>query len=171
MKKIFACSLIALGCMAGTAHAGSGEVRFLGAVTDTTCDLLPEVDGSVNNLVQLGTAGIDGKAGQKTFKLVLNPAQPDCAALPDDQVATIAWGGMFNEQGLTNQSGLATDAWVNIKTVNATGTQTDINSTSHAADWTGDTLKATGAEFTAELNGGKIPGDFASAAAFVVAYK
>lgn len=171
MKKIFACTLIALGCMAGTAQAATGDVRFVGAVTDTTCDLVPEVSGSINNLIQLGTAAIDGKAGLKEFSLTLNPTQEGCTALPDDKVATISWSGPLNANGLTNQSGAATDAWVNIKTVNATGAQKDINGTDHAADFTGAALKAKGAAFTAELNGGKVPGEFASAAAFVVAYK
>lgn len=162
---------VVLGCTVSNAYAGSGEVRFVGAVTDVTCDLVPKVDGSVDNLIQLGTASMDGKAGLRDFALVLNPAQPDCAALPDDKIATIAWSGLLNENGLANQSGIATDAWVNIKTVNAEGTQKDINSTDHAADFTGATLKSEGAEFTAELNGGKIPGEFSSAAAFVIAYK
>lgn len=170
MKKFFACTLIALGCMASTAHAGTGEVRFVGVVTDTTCDLVPEVGGSINNLIQLGSAAIDGKAGLKEFALTLNPAQSDCTALSDEKIATISWSGPLNENGLGNQSGIATDAWVNIKTVNASGTQKDIKSTDHAANFTGAALKAKGAAFTAELNGGKIPGEFASAAAFVVAY-
>lgn len=171
MKKIFACTLIALGCMAGSAQAATGDVRFVGAVTDTTCDLVPEVGGSINNLIQLGTAAIDGAAGKKEFSLTINPTQTSCTTLPEDKVATIAWSGPLDANGLANQSGAATDAWVNIKTVNATGTQKDIKSTDHAADFSGAALAGRGAVFTAELNGGKIPGEFASAAAFVVAYK
>lgn len=160
-----------LGAVSHLAYAGSGEVRFVGVVTDTTCDLLPKVDGAVNNLIQLGTSSVGGKAGAKDFALTLNPNQPGCV-LADDGIATISWAGPLNENGLGNQSGTATDAWVNIKTINATDTSPkDINSTANSASFTGKIVKTDGAKFSAELNGGTTPGEFASAAAFVVAYK
>ncbi|MGL4666765.1 MAG: hypothetical protein ACRCWR_02400 [Saezia sp.] len=170
MKKIFACTLIALGCMAGTAHASQGEVRFIGSVTDITCDIVPDVGGAVKDTVQLGRVAIGSVADVVNFKLAPNPTGDECLGLTG-KTANIAWTGNFTEAGLANHTGTATDAWVKIDAVNSEGTNKAITSTNTASDWTGDKLLSEGAQFTAQLNGGNVAGNFETAAAFVVSYK
>lgn len=168
-KNLLAVSALALAVMSGSALAANGEVQFLGVVTDTTCDLKPETGGAVNNLVQLGTVA-KGTAGTVVnFALKADPAAPGCATLTGK--ATIGWAGPFSATGLKAQSGLATDAWTKIDTVNADTTAVqNINSTHLSSQFDATQLTVTGAQFTAQLNGGAIVGDYQSAAAFVVAY-
>lgn len=40
-KNLLAVSALALAVMSGSALAASGDVQFLGVVTDTTCDVNP----------------------------------------------------------------------------------------------------------------------------------
>lgn len=168
-KNLLAVSALALAVMSGSALAANGEVQFLGVVTDTTCDLKPETGGAVNNLVQLGTVAKSTAGNVVNFALKADPAAPGCAALTGK--ATIGWTGPFSVTGLKAQSGLATDAWTKIDTVNAQTTAAqNINSTHLSSDFDAAKLTTDGAQFTAQLNGGTIVGDYQSAAAFVVAY-
>ncbi|ARZ01232.1 hypothetical protein AXW37_09840 [Yersinia ruckeri] len=163
-------SLIALG--GANAFAANGEVQFIGAVTATTCDLIPEVSGAVNNVIQLGTAPIDNVATEVEFALKPNDTQAGCAALDTTKTAEIAWGGQFNASGLENQGGTATGSWVKLSTVNAKTTAiVDMTASKLSADFDGAVLKADGAKFKAQLNGLNQAGSYNSAAAFVVAYK
>lgn len=169
-KNLLAVSALALAVMSGSALAANGEVQFLGVVTDTTCDLKPESGGTVNNLVQLGTVAKSTAGTVVNFALKADAAQAGCAALTGK--ATIGWAGPFSNTGLKAQSGLATDAWTKIDTVNADGAQAaqNINSTHLSSDFDATQLTTAGAQFTAQLQGGNIVGDYQSAAAFVVAY-
>ncbi|WNI88057.1 fimbrial protein [Citrobacter portucalensis] len=172
MKKVILVSAVAMASlgMINIASAAHGEVQFIGAVTAKTCDLTPEVNGSVTNMVQLGTAGVNGQASAVTFKLKANPDQPDCEALAAGDTATIGWGGQFDHQGLGNQSGSANGAWVKLMSVNSKTANSVITSSKASSDFAGDKIKTDGAQFEATLNGGAAPGDYRSAAAFVVAY-
>ncbi|HII3146300.1 TPA: fimbrial protein PefA [Citrobacter braakii] len=168
-KNLLAVSALALAVMSGSALAANGEVQFLGVVTDTTCDLKPEVGGTVNNLVQLGTVAKSTAGTVVNFALKADAAQAGCAALTGK--ATIGWAGPFSNNGLKAQSGLATDAWTKIDTVNADTTPAqNINSTHLSSLFDATKLTSDGAKFTAQLNGGLIAGNYQSAAAFVVAY-
>ncbi|MEG2398562.1 MAG: fimbrial protein [Citrobacter sp.] len=169
-KNLLAVSALALAVMSGSALAANGEVQFLGVVTDTTCDLKPEAGGTVNNLVQLGTVAKNTAGPVVNFALKADATQAGCAALTGK--ATIGWSGPFSTTGLKAQSGVASDAWTKIDTVNADGAQVvqNINSTHLSSDFKADLLTIDGAKFTAQLNGGGTAGDYQSAAAFVVAY-
>ncbi|MGS0639263.1 fimbrial protein [Citrobacter sp. VF227] len=170
MKKyLLAVSALALAVMSGSAMAASGEVQFLGVVTDVTCDLKPEVGGAVNNLVQLGTASTGGAGNEVGFTLKADGTQAGCQNLTGN--VTIGWSGPFDANGLKAQSGLASDAWTRIYAVNAVTTPLqDINSGTLSTDFDATKLTTDGAQFNAYLNGGGIVGDYQSAAAFVVAY-
>lgn len=172
-KNLLAVSALALAVMSGSALAASGDVQFLGVVTDTTCDVNPGVNGAVNSVVQLGTAPINDKGGTVDFSLKPDMSQAGCQNLTNASTVTIGWTGPFDGNGLKLQSGAATGAWTEIKTTNATANQT-INTTNLSADIAGDVFIANGGEgmkFTAQLNGGATAGDYHSAAAYVVAYK
>ncbi|MII49969.1 fimbrial protein [Salmonella enterica subsp. enterica serovar Bredeney] len=173
MKKIIlttAVIMASLGVING-ASAASGEVQFIGAVTAKTCDLTPEVNGSVTNMIQLGTAAIGSAASPVDFSLKPDLSQADCEALSDSTAVTIGWGGQFNDKGLGIQSGTATGSWVELVSVNSIKTNTSITSSVSSVDFKGDKIKSDGAQFKATLNGGSVAGDYRSAAAFVVAYK
>lgn len=172
MKKVIIASTVALSFMGmvNTASAAHGEVQFIGAVTATTCNLVPEVGGAVNNLVQLGTAGLTTAAPAVSFAL---KGDANCTALTATDTAEISWGGPFNAQGLRAQSGTATGAWVKLTAVNSKTANQDMTSALSTASFAGNLIisGADGAQFTATLNGGGTAGDYKSAAAFVVAYK
>ncbi|ELF1294343.1 fimbrial protein [Salmonella enterica] len=172
MKKSILSAVIVMSALGGglNANAANGEVNFIGAVTATTCDLSPEVSGSITNMVQLGTAGVSAAATPVEFVLKPNSAQAGCTGLLDSNVAEIAWGGQFNATGLENQGGSATGAWVKLTSVNSKANG-DITSSSLTSEFAGDKIKDEGAKFNATLNGGSTAGDYKSAAAFVVAYK
>lgn len=175
MKKLFSLSVLSLALLSGNALAGNGEIRFIGAVTDVTCNLVPSVGGSVNNTIQLGTASLTTPATAVDFSLKSDMAA-DCSALQDDDVVSIAFMGPLNDAGLANQSGLATDAIVEIKSVNATAAADNtvvIKQGSDKRAFKGSlfsTAGAAGAQFTAQLVGKTEQGDYQSALAFAVSY-
>lgn len=173
MKKIVLATTVAMASlgMISTASAASGEVQFIGAVTAKTCDLRPVVNGNVTNMVQLGTANISQAGSAVEFSLKPNTSQSDCQALSNTMTAVIGWGGKFNGQGLGNQNGSASGAWVELKSLNSKTANTVITSNKSSSDFAGDKIKSEGAKFSAKLNGSTTPGDYRSAAAFVVAYK
>ncbi|EOU4021579.1 fimbrial protein [Salmonella enterica] len=173
MKKIVLATTVAMASlgMISTASAASGEVQFIGAVTAKTCDLKPVVNGSVTNMVQLGTANISQAGSAVEFSLKPDSSQADCQALANTMTATIGWGGKLNSQGLGNQSGSASGSWVELKSVNSKTANSIITSSKSSSDFAGDKIKSEGAKFSAKLNGSTVPGDYRSAAAFVVAYK
>lgn len=173
MKKLLALSALTLALISGTATASNGEVRFIGAVTDVTCDLVPSVDGNVSNLIQLGTAAVNGDATPVNFSLK-SGGDAGCAALTDTDVVKISFAGELTDAGLGAQSGLATDAYVTILSKNAAADNTAIISKgSDTREFAGDLFKdanAVGAQFEATLHGQSEAGDYQSALAFVVAY-
>ncbi|EGB2808526.1 fimbrial protein PefA [Salmonella enterica] len=171
-KNLLAVSALALAVMSGSALAASGDVQFLGVVTDTTCDVNPGVNGAVNSVVQLGTAPTNDKGSIVNFSLKPDMSQTGCQNLAAGNTVTIGWTGPFDGNGLKAQSGAADDAWTEIKTTNATVDKT-INTTNLSADIAGDQFIANngqGMTFSAQLNGVTKAGDYKSAAAYVVAY-
>ena len=171
-KNLLAVSALALAVMSGPAMA-SNEVQFLGVVTDTTCDLVPEVNGSVKNLVQLGSVAKSATGTPVEFTLKANAATTGCGTSDlATKVATISWAGQFNATGLSNQNGAATDAVALISTKNAKTTPVQaITVSKTSAEFDAPGLTTDGAQFTATLKGGSVVGDYNSAAAYVVSYK
>ncbi|MBC6504702.1 fimbrial protein [Citrobacter freundii] len=170
-KNLLAVSALALAVMSGSAMAAN-EVQFLGVVTDTTCDLTPSVNGSVNGLVQLGSVTKTATGTPVDFALKADPTAPGCGTADlQGKVATIGWNGPFNTDGLKPQSGTATDAVALIASKNAQTTAIQPITQSHlSAGFDASILTTDGAQFTAALKGGAVAGDYQSAAAYVVGY-
>lgn len=176
-KSLFAVSALALAVMSGSAMAAN-DVQFIGAVTDTTCNLVPEVNGATVNVVHLGTVAT-GAAGKPVEFTLKRGSDAGCSALTNTGAptsATIGWQGPFNAAGLSNQSGTATGAVMTLKTVNAKDTQKTITNAVSSADFDVSKIAtsagtADGAKFEATLTGGATAGTFISSAAFAVAYK
>lgn len=174
MKKTIIASMVSLAAIsmfASYATAATGQVKFLGAVTATTCALTPTVSGSGNSIIQLPDAATNAAGTAVTFTLKAD-ATSGCTGLTAAQTATISWMGDLNTKGFMNQGGSATDAWVTLTTVNSkTNPQQTITSANQSTDFAGNVINTTGAQFKAVLNGGATAGDFRSVAAFAVAYK
>ncbi|MFB2962667.1 fimbrial protein, partial [Aeromonas jandaei] len=141
---------------------------FIGAVTSVTCDLQPEVSGAVGATVQLGTVEASGTGSAVEFSLKTVAGQAGCASLTG-KTATITWAGNLTAQGVGNQGGRATDAWVELKGVNSAAT-TPVTASSSRVEFEGNKINSEGAKFTAALKAGTAVGDFKSVTAFVVAY-
>lgn len=181
MKKGIIASVIALSMASGMAHAAgqTGEVQFIGAVTQNTCDIVPEIDGAMSkNVIDLGTVvpnTLDANLVYKDFALkAKDSTQQGCLDF-NTKTATISWASAaFNPQGLGVTSGSATDAVVLMKTVNDKANAQALITSANNQDieFNGsDLTNGVGFKFKAALKGGQVIGDFRSAAAFTVAYK
>ncbi|ENS0117644.1 hypothetical protein ACYI8D_004429 [Escherichia coli] len=183
MKKLMIASAIAMTMTAGSAMAAlgaagsQGEVRFLATITAKTCDLVVEGSGGVNNVIQFGSHTANGAAVTKNF--VMKPVDPDCFAPSAGAKAKahFTWvSPNFDAQGIKNQSGTATDAWVELKAVTegtSVASNTDaITSTNNAVTFEFDeAAKAQGFKYTAKLTPGAAVGAFDTAAAYTVVYE
>ena len=174
-KSILVLSILSTALLSGTASAAN-EVRFLGAVTDVTCDLVPEVGGAVKNVVQLGavkpfkTGATDHNGAEIDF--ALKPANGATCAAIDTLTATIAFDGNLNTQGLGAQSGAADDANVLIKAKNAQNNDTTpLVQGKNTRTFDGTDINTDGAQFSAQLVGGTKIGDFQTAIAYAVSYQ
>ncbi|EMV1250442.1 fimbrial protein PefA [Salmonella enterica] len=176
MKKQFlAVSALALSVMSGAALAAPQDVQFVGVVTDMTCDVKPEVNGSTGNYVQLGSVAASKTGSEIAFTLKADPGTgaDACGTAIANKTATVGWVGPFNAEGLTAKTGSATDAVALIKTVNSSATnQVTMTSNDTQAEFNAANLtNGTGLKFTAALKGGTQKGDYISSAAFLVQYK
>lgn len=175
MKKLMIASAIAMTMAAGSAMASQGEIRFFGNVTAQTCDLVPEIGGAVNNMIQLGTVTTksgDGNTHQgQAIEFTLKAKDAGACAEAAKLGATIAWDGNLGAQGVVNQGGQAVDAHVVLLAKNATTENTQITSAKNFAEFSKDKLAGDGYKFSAQLIGGATPGDFQSASAYAVTYK
>lgn len=170
-KNVIIASALTMVVWSGSVMAAN-EVQFVGVVSDSTCDLTPKVNGSVQNLVQLGSVATNTTGTPVSFTLKADPTATGCGTTDlAGKIATISWAGPFNTVGLKAQGGVATDAVTLISTVNAQTTPIQsITSTHSNAEFDATKLTSDGAQFTAALKGGAIVGDYNSAAAYVVAY-
>lgn len=176
MKKQFlAVSALALAVISGSALAAPQDVQFVGVVTDMTCDIKPEVNGTTGNYVQLGSvkASTTGSDIQFALKADAGTGANSCGTMAANKTATVSWIGSFDANGLTANSGAATDAVALIKTVNSSAAQqVTMTSGANEADFNAANLtNGTGLKFTAALKGGAQKGDYISSAAFLVQYK
>ncbi|MBJ9214348.1 fimbrial protein [Citrobacter freundii] len=169
MKKLIIASAIAMTMTAGSAMASQGEIQFFGNVTSETCDMVPEIGGAVNNIIQLGTAQTGNQATAVDFALKAKDSTQCNAAAAKN--ATITWMGNLGTEGIMNQGGSATDAHVKLVAKNATTQNTEITSTQNAAEFDKANLTGDGYQFSAQLKAGSTPGDFQSAVAYAVTYK
>lgn len=169
MKKLMIASAIAMTMTAGSAMAFQGEILFFGNVTAQTCDLVPEIGGAVNNMIQLGTVTTSGQGRAIDFALKAKDAEACTEAAKLG--ATIAWDGNLGTQGVVNQGGQAADAHVVLLAKNATAPDTQITSAKNSAEFSKDKLAGEGYKFSAQLIGGTTAGNFQSASAYAVTYK
>ncbi len=174
MKLMFIASAIAMTMAAGTAMASHGEIKFFGNVTAQTCDLVPEIGGAINNMVQLGTVTTKGDGTThegKAINFVLKAKDATACVNAGELGAVITWDGNLGTEGVVNQGGMATDAYVVLLAKNAQSANTKITSSQNSATFDKSKLAGEGYEFSAQLIGGTNPGDFRSASAYVVTYK
>ncbi|HCR3450459.1 TPA: fimbrial protein [Citrobacter werkmanii] len=172
MKKLAIATLV-MGVMAsGVASANTGEVQFIGSVTDTTCNISPEVGGAMKNTIELGTMKTDGTGAQEVnFKLV--PDSAECLAKTE---ASVGWQSAgFNTIGLVNMKGDATGAAIKLTAVNSTTANQPVTSNMQNIAF-GNGADAIGAfEFKAQLAkegaAAATPGTVISSASYAVAYK
>lgn len=178
MKKSIIASVIALGLMGGVAHAANSNntVIFHGAVSATTCDVVPSQNGQLlaDSTIYLGTVAPNTEGQAKEFVLKAKDANdPACKALTNQQTATVAWASSFlNVNGLVADPGnsVASDAQVLLNSVNSK-TPGAITASANTADFTADKVIGEGLKFNAKAKGGATPGTFQTAASFSVAYK
>ncbi|MEK8873907.1 fimbrial protein [Escherichia coli] len=171
MKKLMVASAIAMIMTAGSAMASQADIKFFGNVTEVTCDVTPSVDGSVANMVQLGTVTKNTKGGEKHIKFkATDPSGGQCSALAG-KTATFSWSGNLGENGINAQSGLADDAYVIFTPVNATDGNNPITASQQTATFNAEKALSDGFEFKAQLQGKDKIGDFHSAAAYAVTYQ
>ncbi|EBC5055218.1 fimbrial protein [Salmonella enterica] len=156
------------------ASANTGEVQFIGAVTDTTCNITPEVDGVMKSTIQLGTMRADGSGAKEVnFKLV--PDKKECL---DKTSASVGWQSAgFDNNGLANMKGDATGASIELTAVNSATPNEKVTFNNQNIEFGGATPGAAiGAfEFKTKLvkktTANATPGTVISSAAYAVAYK
>ena len=172
MKLVFIASSIAMSMAAGTAMASHGDIQFFGNVSETTCDLVPEVEGNVNNLVQLGTVTKQqtGKEVSVKFK-AKKPSDASCTALTAQKTASFAWSGNLTADGIGAQSGLASDAYVILTPVDAKYNDVEpIKASNTSTDFSAYKVTGAGIEYKAKLQGKDKVCDFKTATAYAVTY-
>ncbi|TBR67266.1 MULTISPECIES: fimbrial protein [unclassified Escherichia] len=171
MKKLMIASAIAMTMAASSAMASQGDVQFFGNVTEVTCDVTPEVGGSVSDIIQLGTVTKNGKGVEKHIKFkATNSSGEQCSALTG-KTATFTWTGNLGENGINAQSGLADDAYVIFTPVNAAYGNSPITASQQTATFNAENATTDGFKFKAQLQGKDKVGDFQTAAAYAITYK
>lgn len=174
MKKLLIVSAMAIGMsgVVSTASANTGEVQFIGAVTDTTCNINPEVDGVMKSTIQLGTMKLDGTGAQMVnFNLV-----PDTDECLEKTNASVGWQSAgFDNNGLVNMKGDATGASIELVAINSTTPNEKVTFNKQNIEF-GDGANGIGKfQFAAQLvkssAGNATPGTVISSAAYAVAYK
>ncbi|EGI4371788.1 hypothetical protein IGG50_004856 [Escherichia coli] len=175
MKKLMMVSAIALSMATGSAMAALGDkgsqgtTQFIGTVAAATCNVAVSSNGAVNNLVQFGTVNKNQRS-ERQFSVKFN--DPTCAG--GLTKAHFLWTSPnFTPQGIGNQSGSATDSWVELTAVSGTNTTTNVNAiTSTMNKVTYNIVAASdGFGYKAVLHAGKIAGTFDTAAAYTVTYE
>ena len=183
MKKSIIASVVALGMISGVAQAAEQDVTFTGSVTAVTCDLDVTgegANGSLPNQVALGTAKTGEKAQPVEF--IFKPSQAagnqaSCDQMADNNKASITWfGSTFDGTALTNASGSATGAYVEIKATNADAADNNKVVTSSGTEhkFPASLLKTggEGLKYTAQLDGtGAQAGSVETVARYAFSYK
>ncbi|MVV97809.1 hypothetical protein [Escherichia coli] len=178
MKKLMIASAIAMAMAAGSAMAVTtnmgvqqNEIQFLGAVTEVTCNIDAVVDGAVNNVVQLGTVK-KGEEGE-VKNIVLKAKQGTTCAGLDTKTATIAFKGPLGDDGLKNDKGTATGAFVSLIAKNSKTQDLAVNKGQNAIEFTGNLVNTEGYKFEAKLDAttAAAAGTFDSALAYAVTYQ
>ncbi|EIF6003577.1 F18 fimbrial major subunit FedA [Escherichia coli] len=170
MKRLVFISFVALSMTAGSAMAQQGDVKFFGNVSATTCNLTPQISGTVGDTIQLGTVAPSVAGSEIPFALKASSNVGGCASL-STKTADITWSGQLTEKGFANQGGVANDSYVALKTVNGKTRGQEVKASNSTVSFDASKATTEGFKFTAQLKGGQTPGDFQGAAAYAVTYK
>ncbi|HBA9300925.1 TPA: hypothetical protein J1342_004588, partial [Escherichia coli] len=171
MKNIFAPALAMVLFATGVNAAQNGQITFLGAVTQDTCDLSPEVNGAGANQIDLGTVKIGASGTAVDFSLVKNSEPSNtCAGIIDGKTAKISFMGNLTSQGVENQGGSATGAYAVLVAKNAQTPNSEIKAGQDSVTFDATKLNNDGFQFSAELKPGQTAGDFRSVVSYAVAY-
>ncbi len=175
MKKLILTSVIAMAMSAGVAQANTGELQFIGSVSDVTCDIVVENEGIVTNVIQLGTTAPGNKATEVEF--ALKAKDPNACSLGNLANADVSWASnSINSIGLGNSGGTATNTNMTLSAKNSQTAPTAINKNVNTATFDSDKVVGDeGFQFVAQLDAATTPGatagTYVSAAAFAVAYR
>ncbi|EEZ39035.1 fimbrial protein [Photobacterium damselae] len=121
-KTILALTALASLGMVSSAMAAPGNVgtiRFIGSITDTTCDFTGEQGGAQSNVVNLGThttAVVNGATGSPVVDFSLVGTKPDGSACEISSSVDVSWvpaSGSWTASGLLN-TGTATNTVVKL---------------------------------------------------------
>ena len=118
--------------------SNTGIIRFTGAITDATCNLIPTDDsGSASADIDLGTvAAVDltdtnPSSTAVTFSLVPSPGSPpEC--MDGTKTTEVGFNGNYNVVGLANESGTAGNTSVKLEGETAAGWHSYTSNTQNA---------------------------------------
>lgn len=110
--------------------SNTGVIRFVGAVSDVTCDLIPvDENGAASHDIELGTVAAadltdaSPSATAVAFSLVPSPTSP-IACTDGTKVVEVGFSGDYNTVGLANTSGTAGNTAVRLEGSTASGWHT-----------------------------------------------
>lgn len=171
MKKLMIIPAIVTSMMSAATMASVGDIKFTGLVAQNTCNLTPNVDGNMTDVIALGTVAPQ-KEGQ-VVSFVLKPSlandTTNCESVFKDKAATVTWSASFNQMGIENVGGVAKDALVILAPINASENK-NITSTNSTVSFAKNKLITEGLKFEAKLKGGHTVGDFRTTASYIVTY-
>ena len=116
--KLLSIATAALLFSTVTQAANTGVIRFIGSVTDATCNIVPtDANGSVTHDIDLGEAvaadltDTSPSSPAVNFALVPSPGSPtECT--DGGKVVEVGFNGAYDVTGLANESGTAGNASV-----------------------------------------------------------
>lgn len=185
MQKII--PLIFLASFPGltlTAMAATGEAQFLGVVTSGTCDIHTEVNSVRTNIVNFGTVPAGGTAStdmvRVSFSFKPDMSSPACTGLTVSDRVSISWNtGGFVQVPVADSpdtpykgvygTGKASEAFV-ILHDDTYGPDGYVGGDRFTFDWERSLQLEGAVSYTAYFYPGTVPGDYHSAAAWVVSY-
>lgn len=129
---------------------------------------MTDVNGATKDVIQLGTVTINTAGTDVPFALKLqDPTGCDLTGLTNADF-TFASQNM-GATGIVNGTGTATGTYATVTPVNATNT-TPVASGHQTVSVPATEMTTNGAKFNAKLQGGAVPGTYASQVSFAVAY-
>ncbi|ELQ6863953.1 hypothetical protein QRG94_005125 [Salmonella enterica] len=123
-KAILAVAVCSSFVCASAAMAEKGNsvtMRFVGAVTDSTCDVRPFNSAGVDaTTINIGTVSKDGTKVEAPVMFYLKPV--NCESGPSGTNASILWASPgLSTVGLLNTGGVASGVHIKLMPVNETG--------------------------------------------------
>ncbi|ELC3831348.1 fimbrial protein [Salmonella enterica] len=123
-KAILAVAVCSSFVCASAAMAEKGNsvtMRFVGAVTDSTCDVRPFNSAGVDaTTINIGTVSRDGTKVEAPVMFYLKPV--NCESGPSSTNASILWASPgLSTVGLLNTGGVASGVHIKLMPVNETG--------------------------------------------------